>query len=169
MFLITELPSTSDVHSNNIWYQHPSTAGVGKSLRPAPRLTTKWVKPPNRRTNGQQSRSVILVFAMPESANTAIGKWMFIEGKQVKVSKLIAEPRCCMKCQQVNASHTAAGCTSKHNVCRTSSKEHKMIYCTKKDRSTMKYANCKVKGHPAWDYVCPFFTQKTNTYKKNTF
>lgn len=137
-----------------------------KGLKPAPRLTTKWIKPLNRRTNGQQSRSMILMLQTPEAANTAIRKWMFIEGKQVKVSKLIAEPRCCMKCQQVDASHIAAGCTSKHNVCGTSSKEHKMMYCAKKDRNTMKCTNCKVMGHPAWDYVCPFFTQKTDTYNK---
>ncbi len=111
---------------------------------------------------------MILALQTPEAANLLIKKWMFIKGKQVKISRLIAEPGRCIKCQKVDVGHIVASHISKHNICRICSDKHKTMEYNKKERKLMKCTNCNKMGHPAWDHMCmcPFFVQKTDTYNK---
>lgn len=71
-------------------------------------VLAKWIKPPHRCNSRQQSGHMILVLWTPEAANLKIKKWLYIKGKQVKVTKLTAEPQRCMKCQKIDTSHIAA-------------------------------------------------------------
>lgn len=59
---------------------------------------------------------MILALQTPEAANLEIKKWLYIEGKQVKVLKLTAEPLRCMKWQKIDTGLIAAECQAIHDV-----------------------------------------------------
>jgi hypothetical protein len=135
--------------------------------------SANWIKPPNKRKKDQMCGHMILTLSDPEAANKIIRNQIYIEGKQVQVSKLLTEPRCCLKCQKTGAGHLAEKCPSSHKVCGTCSKKHRTADCKTTNRMEMKCANCNKKGHPAWDRMCPVFQNKllmfNNRHPENNY
>lgn len=107
---------------------------------------------------------MILALRSPEAANKLIRNWVYIEGKQIEVSKLTSEPRRCLKCQKIEAGHIAVNCPSKQDTCGTCGEAHKTLMCKITDRKSMKCTNCNVTGHPAWDCTCPTFIARAVTH-----
>ncbi|KAJ7191578.1 hypothetical protein GGX14DRAFT_336427, partial [Mycena pura] len=77
----------------------------------------RYIKPLERRNPGQRSAHAIFGFATADGATHAIRHKMFVDGKHVAARKLLSEPICCLKCQQIGVNHSAATCPSIHDVC----------------------------------------------------
>ena len=90
-------------------------------LEPEGILSACWIKPTYRHKQGQRTAHGILGFAQPEEANLAIRNGVVIAGKRVWARKLLQEPRRCLKCQQIGATHIAAECEQAHcfGTCET--------------------------------------------------
>lgn len=74
------------------------------------------------------------------------------------------EPRRCLKCQQLGATHMAAEYQQEHDTCGTCGEEHCTAECTIDNPTCYSCANCKVKGHAAWDQHCPTFVKLSARY-----
>ena len=67
------------------------------------------------------------------------------------------EPRRCLKCQKVGASHIAAECKQDKDTCGSCGNDHCNVECTITDPSQYLCVNCNETGHAAWDRQCPSF------------
>lgn len=56
-------------------------------------ISAKWIKPPSQQASSQQTGHMILVLQSLEAANKLIKNWVYIKGKQVKITKFTSEPR----------------------------------------------------------------------------
>lgn len=120
-------------------------------------VSANWIKPPSKRSKDQTCGHMIFTLSDPEVANKLIRNQLYIEGKAIQVSKLLAEPRRCLKCQKAGAGHLAEKCPSEHNICGTCSKNHRTTECKINQKANMKCINCNEIGHPAWDRMCLTF------------
>jgi len=111
-------------------------------------LFAKFIKPKDRRHSGQSLGHAIFRFRTREAANHALVHGLFVEGKRVLARKLLPDPRRCMKCQVVGATHFAAECKSTHDVCGWCSKDHWTSKCPVTDPSLLKCHNCKEGAWP---------------------
>ncbi|KAH7903837.1 hypothetical protein BJ138DRAFT_971929, partial [Hygrophoropsis aurantiaca] len=118
----------------------------------------RWIKPLQRRSPQQKNAHIILTFSSKEAANKAIRQGLNIEGKRVFARKLLPEPPRCLKCHSLTGSHFAAKCPSNHDTCGTCGEEHRTSDCFVTDPAERFCANCKTKGHAAWERSCPAFT-----------
>lgn len=102
LILITFVPPTFD--SNTIALRRlEEDTGLHKGTI----VTANWIKPPSKRSKDQTCGHRIFTISEPEAANKLIRNQLYIEGKVIQVSKLLTEPRCCLKCQKVGAGHLA--------------------------------------------------------------
>jgi hypothetical protein len=117
---------------------------------------SKYIKPVHLRTSTQKSAHVIFGFNNRDSANKAIEYGMYVEGKEVKVWKLLSEPRRCLKCQHYG--HYATDCKAPTDVCGRCNGEHRMAQCTVTETDELQCANCtgnEALRHGAGDRNCP--------------
>jgi len=70
-------------------------------------LLARWIKPIERRFEGQCTAFMIINFRSAEDANKAILNSLYIRGKRCITRKLLPEPRRCYKCHAINAHHIA--------------------------------------------------------------
>lgn len=133
-------------------------------LEPEGILSARWIKPTHRRKQGQRTAHGILGFSQPKEANSAIRNGVVIAGKRVWARKLLQEPRRCLKCQQIGATHIAAECKQTHNTCGNCGEDHCTTECSITDPSDYACKNCKGKGHAAWDRHCPSFVRANATF-----
>ena len=136
-------------------------------------LETRWIKPIERRSQGQRMAHIITKFASMEAANKAIRDSIVIAGKHTWARKLKKEPRQCLKCQKLDVQHIVAICTGTE-ACSTCGGEHRSTNCTEKTSGKVYCINCKANNHVSWNRLCPKFTEATkcidrsnpeNTYK----
>jgi hypothetical protein len=73
-------------------------------------LLGRWIKPKDKRSEGQRTAFMIIAFRTAEEANKAILNSIYIAGKRCIVRKLLAEPKRCFKCHVIGARHGAATC-----------------------------------------------------------
>ncbi|KZP26982.1 hypothetical protein FIBSPDRAFT_731382, partial [Athelia psychrophila] len=118
----------------------------------------KWMKPPANRRGGQKTAQLLLNFNVPQSANLALRKGIFILGNRGYTRKLVAEPAKCYKCQKVmrRMEHIVASCPSASMVCALCGKDHHADRCPQKngDLSQHYCVNCKEHGHGSSDRLC---------------
>ena len=131
-------------------------------LNPEGVLSAKWIKPPYQRAQGQRTAHAILGLSQLAGANTAIRDGLIIAGKRVWARKMLTEPRRCLKCQAIGVMHLAATCKQDHDACGNCSESHRTSNCPNADSTAHACANCKTKGHPAWDRLCPMFVKHSN-------
>jgi len=150
-----------------IFYPSPeSSAEVETTNRLTPNsiLLARWIKPIERRFEGQRSAFMIITFRTAESANTAIQNSLYICGKRCTTRKLLPEPRRCFKCHAINARHIAANCKEITDICDTCGGAHLSRECSLKDELPEKHycVNCKTYGHAARDRLCPAYIKCTD-------
>ena len=73
-------------------------------------LSTRWIKPVQRHTMGQQAAHLIACFKTNEAVNNMIKEGIVITGKRAWARQMWKEPRRCLKCQSLTARHLAAEC-----------------------------------------------------------
>ena len=118
----------------------------------------RWtLKPMERRSLGQRHAHAIIDFHRPTDANIAIKQGLRISGKNTPTQRLLPEPMCCMKCQSFEGGHFAKNCSSSQDVCGTCVEDHRTSACTISLQDDRYCANCKSRGHAAWERNCPTF------------
>lgn len=126
---------------------------------------TRWIKPPGRRKEGQQSAHLIVRFNHPDAANVALTSGMVIACKRVQARVIDNEPKRCHKCQSFEG-HIAANC-KKEEVCATcGALDHTSRECTVSEHSEFFCINCNVKGHAAWSKECLAYLEETEKAKR---
>ncbi|OCH84479.1 hypothetical protein OBBRIDRAFT_693629, partial [Obba rivulosa] len=117
-----------------------------------------WIKPVNRRQQGQRFAHLIVNLTTPEAANMAIHNGLVIAGKRISARKLITEPRRCLKCQRFDPAHLARDCKQTHDTCGTcGSTKHTTSDCNEDDEHKFRCTNCNTTGHASWSRDCPAF------------
>jgi hypothetical protein len=119
-------------------------------------VSTRWIKPIHRRTEGQRSAHVIAKLATTEAANQSIRDGVIIAGKRVWARRMKRELRRCLKCQRYNTRHMAADCGGLE-TCGTCGKGHRTAECEETDTSKFHCTSCDQNGHASWDRTCPAF------------
>ena len=135
-------------------------------LPPNTITSTRWVKPIQHRTQGQQTAHIIAKFSTVKATNLSIRDGLLIAGKQTWARKLKMEPRHCLKGQKLGARHMAAECKDVE-ICGTCGKNHRTAHCDETDPTKFKCANCNTLGHASWDHTCPKFLAACNRLEKN--
>lgn len=115
----------------------------------------RWIKPANRRRDGQTHAYAILSLASPATANLLIRKGITICGATTQPSKLKHEPMQCLRCRCWG--HLIAQCQNPE-VCGACGEEHNTNDC---DNPHKRYcASCKNDTHANWDRGCPEFIRR---------
>lgn len=84
---------------------------------------SKYIKPEERHTKKKQKTAhVILGFNNRDSANKAVECGLYVEGKEIKVHKLLYELKRCIKCQHYR--HYTADCKASVDTCLRCAGEH---------------------------------------------
>jgi hypothetical protein len=124
----------------------------------------QWLKPMQRRHEGQRVAHAVFGFNDAKAANTFIRDGAWVEGSRVYGRKLLTEPIRCLKCQGVGEGHVAATCRSIHDVCARCGAMHRTDTCTvtNERRACANCRNAKLRheGHGAADRSCPVFQNK---------
>ena len=127
--------------------------------------STKWMKPIERRTEGQRTAHLLAKFTSARAANIAIRDGVTIAGKLVYGRKPQQEPRRCLKCQHIGP-HFAAQCSQDGETCGTCGKGHATKECTERNTDHYWCVNCKTGGHASWDRMCPSFRGESERMKR---
>jgi hypothetical protein len=124
----------------------------------------RWIKPVERRFEGQRTAFMIINFRSADDTNKAIRNSLYIRGKRCITRKLLPEPRRCYKCHAINAHHVAASCREITDICDTCGGAHSPKECqiSHDDYDKLYCVNCKIHGHAARDRLCPTFTKHCN-------
>jgi hypothetical protein len=127
-------------------------------------ILARWIKPIERRFEGQRTAFMIINFRSAEDANKAILNSLYIRGKRCVTRKLLPEPRRCYKCHEINANHIAASCKEITDICDTCGGAHSPKECqiNHDDYDKLYCVNCKIHGHAARDRLCPTFAKHCN-------
>src|SRR5882762_1737208 len=133
-------------------------------LSPKSIILARWIKPIERRYEGQRTAFMIITFRTAEDANKAIHDNLYISGKRCITRKLLPEPRRCYKCHAINAQHIAANCKEITDICHTCGGAHLSKNCQLKNDNPEKHycINCKTLGHSARDRLCPVYIKHCN-------
>jgi hypothetical protein len=122
---------------------------------------SKYIKPAHLRTNNQKVAHIVFGFSDRNNTNKAIEYGMYVEGKEVKVRKRLAEPKRCLKCQHFG--HFVPDCKAETDTCARCNGQHRTTLCIITDTEDFECANCtgdKAKGHGAADRNCPNFNKE---------
>ena len=122
----------------------------------------RWIKPAQRRREGQTHAYASLAISSPTTANQLIRSGITICGVTSSPFKMKHEPIQCMRCR--GWGHYATQCTSEHDVCGTCGNKHRTSECNNPQRRHC--ASCKVDTHASWDRNCPEFIKRSETYSE---
>jgi len=109
---------------------------------------------------------LILSLATPQAANRLIERGLMHNRFKLWVRKLLCEPRRCLKCHEIGASHQASNCPVEESVCGTCSGPHDTRTCTVDSPADYFCANCRTKGHTAWGRTCSMFMACNRTMRE---
>ncbi|KAF8580747.1 hypothetical protein K439DRAFT_1308217, partial [Ramaria rubella] len=122
-------------------------------------ISTRWIKPVERRSKNQRTTHLIARFSDIESANIAIRDGMVIVGRRCGARRLKKEPRRCLKCQEIDSRHLAAKCPNPEHG-GTCGNEHRTSECTNHGEEDKTFCvNCKTEEHSSWSRGCPKFIE----------
>ena len=128
---------------------------------------SKYIKPPHLCASNQRVAHVIIRFSDHNNANKAIEYGLFIEGKQVKVCKLLSEPRRCLKCQCFR--HHVPDCKENTDTCTCCKGQHSTALCNITEMVNFACANCtgdEAKGHGVANRNWPTFTKEQDKLRQ---
>ena len=118
-----------------------------------------WIKPIDKRRQGQQHAHLILKFTTPQRANEAIMNGMAVHGRHLPVEKLRKEARRCLRCQKLEPGHLARDCDWDIDICGTCGQDHATRDC---DTGKFHCINCNSDKHASWSRTCPAFIEATH-------
>lgn len=122
----------------------------------------RWIKPAERRREGQTHAYASLAISSPTSANRLIRSGITICGATSSPFKMKQEPMQCMRCR--GWGHYATHCTSEYDVCGTCGDKHRTSNC---NNPRQRYcASCKVDTHASWDRNCPEFIRRSESHSE---
>ena len=117
-----------------------------------------WIKPVDKRRQGQQHAHLILKFTTPQRANDAIMNGMAVHGRHLPVEKLRKEARRCLRCQKLEPGHLARDCDWDIDICGTCGQDHATRDC---NSGKLHCINCNSDAHASWSRTCPAFVAAT--------
>ena len=128
----------------------------GNNLGPHEIIKAKWIKPVNKRREGQTHAYATIVLNSPIIANLLIRKGIQIHGVRTRPTKMTKQPMQCMRCrhwghlayQCLNAKEACGGCSEEHNTGNCNNPQKR--YCV----------SCKSSTHASWDRNCPEFIRR---------
>ena len=120
----------------------------------------RWIKPVNRRREGQTHAYAIISLASPSSANHLIRKGITICGAKTIPSKLKHEPMQCLRCR--GWGHVIAQCLNTFDTCGACGGEHSTNDCN--NPHLCYCVSCKNSTHASWDRGCPEFIRRRELY-----
>lgn len=128
---------------------------------------TAWVKPVQKRREGQQVATLVARFSTPQAANKAIKQGLVIQGKRLNGHKVINGPMRCYHCQRYG--HAATNCPNRNEQarCPTCAATHEGNQCPAKRKDEYKCGSCKAEGHTAWDQDCPVYRREMEKLIRN--
>ncbi|KIJ34341.1 hypothetical protein M422DRAFT_80697, partial [Sphaerobolus stellatus SS14] len=129
-------------------------------------ISARWIKPENRRREGQKVAHLVIKVARAEVANKILRDGMVIRSKRVRARKMVREPLRCLKCQRVDANHIAANCPSVEGTCGTCGKGHRTSDCEEKDPNNFKCVNCNTHSHASWGRECPAYQRAAQRLRR---
>ena len=132
-------------------------------LPPNSIVSTRWIKPANRRSPHQLVAHAVFSFADPKTANKVLAEQITVCHKKLDTVKSKREPIRCMKCQLWG--HLAVSCTASHDKCGTCGEQHRSSDC---NSPGLFCTPCGVDGHPSWDRECPTFNAKCKEMDQRT-
>lgn len=121
-------------------------------------VAAHWIKPVDKRRQGQQHAHLILKFSTPQRANAAIMNGMAVDGRHLPVEKLRKEARRCLRCQVIEPGHLARDCKRDIDICGTCGQDHATREC---NTGMLHCVNCDADGHASWSRTCPAFVEAT--------
>ena len=116
----------------------------------------RWIKPAERRRNGQRLAHATLTVTSVNAANKLIKDGLRICGSMVNPAKQKLEPIQCMKCRRWG--HFADKCLESEDTCGTCGGKHRTSAC--ENSSRLHCVSCNVDSHTSWDRSCPEFTRR---------
>jgi hypothetical protein len=147
--------------------EHLRELEESNNLDPHSIKKARWIKPINRRREGQTHAYAILSLASPSTANHLIRKGISACGVKMQPTKLKHEPLQCLRCRHWG--HMAAQCLSTHDICGACGEEHNTNDC--KHPKKRYCVSCKDNTHASWDRGCPEFIRRreihNNKYPEN--
>ena len=131
---------------------------------PADTITkARWIKPVNRRVDGQRAAHAIFIFKDIMTTNLCIRDGLKVCGLHIRPSRLKHEPMQCMKCRRWG--HFAHACLASADTCRTCGEEHRTSNCDNKEKTYC--VSCKSNTHASWDRECPEFRKRCDQFNEN--
>ena len=106
-------------------------------------LKAKWIKPEERRRNGQTHAHATATISTVETANTIIKEGLEICGVRIRPEKLRQEPLQCLRCRRWG--HFAANCIESEDACGTCGEAHRTALC--KNTTKKHCVSCNTDTH----------------------
>jgi hypothetical protein len=120
----------------------------------------RWIKPVNRRREGQAHAYATLTLASPTTANDLIRNGIRICRVKTQPSKLKREPLQCLRCR--GWGHIAAQCLNDCDTCGACGEQHSTNDC---NNPNIRFCvSCMVDTHASWDRGCPEFIWRCEIY-----
>lgn len=130
------------------------------NLDPRTIKKARWIKPINRRREGQTHAYAVLSLTAPSTANQLIRKGITICGVKTTPFKMKHEPLQCMRCRRWG--HIAAQCLDTVDTCGACGEGHSTNNCN--NPHSRFCAVCMDNTHTSWDRSCPEFTRRREIY-----
>ncbi|TFY64985.1 hypothetical protein EVJ58_g2264 [Rhodofomes roseus] len=92
-------------------------------------MTCHWIKPVDKRKQGQMTAHMLAKFRTLKAANAALIYGATVLGRKIKTEKQPKEARRCLKCQKYEPNHLAAHCRGDETCGTCASTEHKTQPC----------------------------------------
>ena len=128
----------------------------GNNLGPHEIVKAKWIKPVNKRREGQTHAYASITLNSPVIANLLIRKGIEIHGVKTRPTKMTRQPTQCMHCRYWG--HMAYQCINAKEACGSCGEEHKTANCTNPQKRYC--VSCKDTTHASWDRNCPEFIKR---------
>jgi hypothetical protein len=154
--IVPRTPITFDPKSET----HLREAEEVNNINPNSIRKARWIKPVNRRREGQTHAYAILTLTSPSTANQLIRKGITICGIKTMPSKLKQEPIQCLRCR--GWGHIAAQCLSTYDICGSCGEEHNTKDCNNPHRRFC--TSCRADTHASWDRGCPESIRRRELY-----
>lgn len=131
----------------------------GNNLGPHEIVKAKWIKPVNKRREGQTHAYATIVLNSPVIANLLIRKGIQIHGVRTRPTKMTKQPTQCMRCRYWG--HLAYQCLNAKEACGGCGEEHSTSNCNNPQKRYC--VSCKSSTHASWDRNCPEFIRRRDS------
>jgi hypothetical protein len=120
----------------------------------------RWIKPVDRRREGQTHAYAVLTLTSPSAANQLIRNGITICGAKSSPTKLKHEPMQCLRCR--GWGHLIAQCLNANDTCGACGEGHNTRDCSNANKRFC--TSCRANTHASWDRNCPEFIRRCEDY-----